>query len=63
MENFEYMTVAGAVKLYPFKESTVRQLILHRKTNGLQHAVRKIGKRVYIRKDLFEKWIEAHIEE
>jgi hypothetical protein len=30
-----------------------------RHRNGLQKAVRKIGKRLYLHRDLFEEWIES----
>ena len=44
---------------YPFTESQLRHYLLHRHKNGLASAVRKIGKRLYIRVDLFDSWIEA----
>ena len=47
---------------YPFSESQIRHYLLHRHRNGLSSAIRKIGKRLYIRLDLFEKWIESQAE-
>jgi hypothetical protein len=44
---------------YPLTLGQLRYLLLHRHKTGLQGAVRKIGKRLVIRIDLFEKWIEA----
>ncbi len=44
---------------YPFTESQIRYHLLHRNKNGLATAVRKIGKRLYLRLDLFEAWIES----
>jgi len=44
---------------YPFSGPQIRHYLLHRHTNGLASAVRKIGKRLYIRTDLFDLWIEA----
>jgi hypothetical protein len=45
---------------YPFTLGQMRHFLLMRHKNGLQKAVRKIGKRLYIRKDLFEQWIESY---
>ena len=43
---------------YPFSIGQVRHYLLMRHRNGLDRAVRKIGKRLYLRKDLFDQWIE-----
>lgn len=43
---------------YPFSIGQVRHYLLMRHRNGLEKAVRKIGKRLYLRKDLFDQWIE-----
>jgi hypothetical protein len=44
---------------YPFSMGQLRHLLLYRHRNGLQNAVRKIGKRLVFRMDLFEAWIES----
>lgn len=44
---------------YPFSAPMLRHYLLHRHTNGLESAVRKIGKRLFIRVDLFDLWIES----
>jgi hypothetical protein len=46
MTNFEYLSIQQIAdsKQYPFT---------------LEAAVRKIGKRLFLRKDLFETWIES----
>ncbi len=44
---------------YPFTMGQVRHMLLMRHRNGLQVAVRKIGKRLYLRRDLFDQWIES----
>jgi len=44
---------------YPFTLGQIRHYLMMRHKNGLDAAVRKIGKRLYIRKDLFENWIES----
>lgn len=48
---------------YPFTIGQVRHLLLFRNHNGLKEAVRKIGKRIVIRMDLFEAWIEGQRED
>ena len=47
---------------YPFSLGQMRHYLLMRHKNGLEKAIRKIGKRIYIRKDLFEAWIENQSE-
>ena len=47
---------------YPFTLGQVRHFLLMRHKNGLEKAVRKIGKRLYLRRDLFEDWIESQRE-
>jgi hypothetical protein len=44
---------------YPFSMGQVRHFLLHRHKNGLDKAVRKIGKRVYLNGEMFEQWIES----
>ncbi len=48
---------------YPFTKGQLRHFLLHRHKNDLEKAVRKIGKRLYLRKDLFDLWIEKQSEE
>lgn len=43
---------------YPFTLAQLRYFLLYRHRNGLQNAVRKIGKRLVLRMDLFDQWIE-----
>lgn len=43
---------------YPFTMGQIRHLLLYRHRNGLQAAVRKVGKRLVLRMDLFDAWIE-----
>ncbi len=45
---------------YPFTLGQIRHYLLMRHCNGLEKAVRKIGKRLYLRRDLFEQWIESN---
>lgn len=43
---------------YPFTSGQLRHYLIMRHRNGLEAAVRKIGKRLYLRADLWEAWIE-----
>lgn len=47
---------------YPFTMGQLRNLLLYRHRNGLQEAVRKVGKRLMFRVDLFEQWLEKQKE-
>ncbi|MBS0604916.1 MAG: hypothetical protein JSS60_07770 [Verrucomicrobia bacterium] len=60
----QYATIEQIVNSskYPFSEAQMRHLLLHRHKNGLSNSIRKIGKRLYIRLDLFEQWIESQTE-
>lgn len=46
---------------YPFTIGQIRHYLMMRHKNGLEKAVRKIGKRLYFRRDLFEQWIESQV--
>jgi len=61
MDTREYITTNQTVNCgrYPFTEGQLRHYLSHRHKNGLNKAVRKIGKRLYLRRDLFENWIES----
>jgi len=61
MANQEYWSPQQIVSSgkYPFTMGQVRHLLLYRHRNGLQDAVRKIGKRLVLRVDLFNDWIES----
>lgn len=43
---------------YPFTMGQLRHFLLKRHKNGLDMAVRRIGKRLYLRQDLLDQWIE-----
>jgi len=43
---------------YPFTMGQMRHYLMFRHKNGLASAVRKIGKRLFLRVDLFNAWIE-----
>lgn len=58
--NNEYLSIQQIANCssYPFTLGQIRHYLLLRHRNGLDKAVRKIGKRLYLRRDLFENWIE-----
>lgn len=62
MTDYEYRSPQQIVSSgkYPFTIGQMRYFLLHRHRNGLQTAVRKIGKGLALRTDLFEAWIESH---
>lgn len=49
----------GDSSQYPFTEGQIRHYLIMRHRNGLDAAVRRIGKRIYLRQDLFDLWIES----
>ena len=59
MSYHEYISTQETINLYPFSKGQLSYYLSHRHKNGLQSAVRKIGKRLYLRRDLLEKWIES----
>jgi hypothetical protein len=64
MNELEYLDVSQITKnnRYPFTKGQIRHFLLHRHKNGLGKAIRKIGKRLYLRRDLWERWIEDQKE-
>lgn len=65
MDKFEYATKKQIVDnpKYPFTMGQLSHYMLHRHKNGLEVAVRKIGKRLFVRMDLFDAWIEKQARE
>lgn len=61
-DNVQYITVkqAAADKNLCFTESMLRYYLLHAHKNGLSKAIRRIGKKLVLRRDLFIQWIEDH---
>lgn len=64
MDNIQYLTTQQIAEsdCYPFSLGQIRHYLLMRHRNGLNQAVRKIGKRLYLRRDLFDRWIEEQKE-
>lgn len=61
---FSYKTLKQVVEdeNYPFTMGQLRFFINNRKDNGLEKSIRKIGKRLYFRMDLFSDWVDKHLE-
>lgn len=61
MSDFQYLSIKQIADSdrYPFTLGQMRHYLIMRHRNGLDKAVRKIGKRLYLRQDLFDQWIEA----
>jgi len=47
---------------YPFTTGQMRHYLMNRQKNGLLTSVRKIGKRLYVREDLFQIWVDSFEE-
>jgi hypothetical protein len=62
MQNYQYMNTKQIISCgkYSFTMGQLRQLLLYRDSNGLNICIRKVGKTLLFRMDLFEKWIEEH---
>ena len=64
MNNYEYWSpkqIANSDN-YPFTLGQIRHFLLNRHKNGLKCAVRKVGKGLVLRIDLFDQWIESQKE-
>ena len=60
MTDYKYLSSQQIVEdaRYPFTMGQLRHYLLKRHKNGLEKAVRRVGKRLYLRQDLFDQWIE-----
>lgn len=60
MTDYKYLSSQQIVEdaRYPFTMGQLRHYLLKRHKNGLEKAVRRIGKRLYLRQDLWDQWIE-----
>lgn len=48
-----------ATKHPAFSEASLRYHIFNEKTNGLNKAIRRLGRKILINEDLFFKWIDS----
>jgi len=56
-----YLTVSQTAQQYPaFTESALRWLRFGGYSNGFDSCVIKLGRKVLIDADLFEKWLDGH---
>ncbi len=55
-----YVTVKQLVSdpHFCFSEPALRYYILHSGSNGLKFAIRRLGRKILIRRDLFVNWLE-----
>lgn len=62
MDKPEYWSINQIIESgkYPFTKGQLRHFVLHKEKNGLKHAIRKIGKCLIFKMDIFDKWIEFH---
>lgn len=59
----KYATVRGLSELYPtFSESSLRSLIFNRETNGFKKCIRRIGRKILINVNEFDRWIDSQKE-
>ena len=60
MSEIKYVSIKQIVEdtRYPFTLPMMRHYLLNRHKNGLESAVYKVGKRLFLRSDLFDSWIE-----
>lgn len=65
MDKVEYVSLKQIIDsgCYPFTMGQLRHYLMHRHKNGLEKAVRKIGKRLFLRVDLFNDWIDQQTGE
>lgn len=53
-------TVKQTSRRYPaFTESSIRYLIFNEKHNGFSRCIRRVGRKVLIDFDAFEKWVDG----
>lgn len=46
---------------YPFSLASITWYLRHKEKNGLDKCVRRIGKKIFIREDLFQEWMENEL--
>lgn len=61
MNDHQYLSIKQIAdsQRYPFTLGQLRHYLHMRHRNGLERAVRRVGKRLYLRRDLFDQWIES----
>ncbi len=57
----DYATVAQLAQRFPvFTAASIRWLLFNSKSNGLEHAIIRVGRRVLISVPRFVDWLESH---
>ena len=46
---------------YPFSKGQLTSLLAKRKENGLYKAVCQVGRRIYLKENLFDFWLDSHL--
>ena len=61
----QFMTIKQFIesKKYPISMGKMRKLLAKREDNGFNFVVRRMGKKLLIRPDLFEQWLDMQKEE
>lgn len=55
----EYLDLRSFLERYPqFREGQMRWFVVKKKENGLEGAVRRLGRRLYFHVPTFLKWVE-----
>lgn len=56
------LTVAQFAATTPFTEYQLRNWIFNAGSNGLSSALVRVGRRVYVDADGFDRWIDKHAQ-
>lgn len=64
MSDYIYLDLNQLVSCgkYPFNKNQMRDFLTRRDTNGLDLTIRRFGRNLYFRKDLFEEWLDKLME-
>ncbi len=59
----QYLDLHSFLKRYPqFKEGQLRWLVVKKKENGLEKAIRRLGRRIYFHVPTFLEWVEGKVD-
>jgi hypothetical protein len=60
-EQIKFATVKELTRIHPsFSEASLRYWIFKAKQNGLDHCLRRLGRKILINVSEFEAWIDGH---
>ena len=54
-----FVTIREIAKIYPFSESSIRWTIATTKDRNFLAAIHRVGRRVFLEKNAFEKWFNS----